>query len=117
MKELPYNKPYRLENVDRVKSPPDRGIWYAPKDKGCVSSTIPAKMPISGSEEVKYYNGYLICESVAKKEAVLISHTPEMERLLYELIQIDAVQHFGKIREIQEKATELFLNIQYRTIL
>lgn len=121
MDNLPVSKPYRLEDAQGIKPPPDRGIWYVPKDKRWVSSTVTTSPlnPLQNNEDeadsVKYYNGYLICESVPKAEAILISYSPEMEKLLYKLIQIDAVQHFGKIQELQKEAVKILRSIQYNS--
>lgn len=58
------------------------GIWMAAKNGGGVISTNTDSKLFSGADEIHYYGGFLICESVAKQNIPIIAAAPLMLALL-----------------------------------
>ena len=46
--------------------------------RGAVVADIPTSNQLAGSDDVDYYGGYLICESVTEANARLIAAAPEL---------------------------------------
>lgn len=53
----------------------------------CVVSEVKIKT-LQGGDEIEYYGGYLVCESVHPDNALLIAAAPELLDALEELIDI-----------------------------
>lgn len=58
------------------------GIWLPAKNGGGVISTNTDGKLVGGADEVHYYGGFLICESVAKQNIPIIAAAPMMLALL-----------------------------------
>lgn len=57
------------------------GPWRVGRRGSCVVADQPTP-EIAGSDDVEYYGGHLICESVSQANAKLIAVAPEMRELL-----------------------------------
>lgn len=59
------------------------GPWRVGRDGSVVADTPVGIRAAGGAEDVEYYGGYLVCETVSPSNARLIAQAP----LLFELLQ------------------------------
>lgn len=53
------------------------GPWRMGRNNHCVVADCPVR-GVSGSDEVEYYDGHLVAESITRSNAALISAAPEL---------------------------------------
>lgn len=91
--------------------------WYPSRGNGAVCSIHPSRDTKSVSTdagEIRYYGGYLLCESVEKKaDVAVMAAAPDMYTLLFKLHEWLAIsatgrQAFAFQREIQQLFYEIW---------
>lgn len=95
-----------------LQAPKERKLKYTPGPwrvgiHGAVVSDTTKNLYILGSygeDDFSYYGGYLICESVARGNAALLSLAPEMFELLSEYARRLPGREAGRIEELLERA-------------
>lgn len=80
----------------------NQGNWSAGKCGGCVVSDQ-AGGGVPGSDEVEYYGGYLICESIGRSNIPIVSAAPNMLKALV------AACNFFNVPVLMSKAALLVL--------
>lgn len=86
-----------------------KGPWRRGKNGGIVADH-PIEDGVRGTDDVVYYGGHLIAETVAEVNASLLIAAPDMLALLRELIDIEGPQPgtsawAKKVQDLIAKAT------------
>ena len=87
-----------------------KGKWKVGKRNNCIISDDETSLTIKGTtglSTIRYYGGNLICESVSKENALLISKAPEMLEMLINVKDYLGSEVRVKVEQLIKEAIEL----------
>ena len=108
---IPHTEPL---SESKVKYTP--GPWYPSCSGHAVCAVHPTRdrsATVNLDSEIRYYGGYLVCESVGKKgDAALMAAAPDMYELLHKMHDWLAVSGTSfQSMEMQSEIQELFFEV------
>ena len=89
-----------------------KGEWKVGKNGSSVVSNSDEGLTINGAtgdDAIKYYGGNLICESVSKANALLISKAPEMLEAMQDFCnrvdngEVKSIKTYNKFKQLIEQ--------------
>lgn len=72
------------------------GPWRVGKDYGAIVADVPTDGP-NGADHVEAYGGYLVCESVARKNMPIIIAATDLLAALQNIVEMNPLLPMGMI--------------------